>query len=180
MDEATYPNATHAWDSYSDTSWEQWAVFGEVIWHLTDKIDVTMGGRFFDRDTSNAYYVQRPNTRDDLDTYPNGAEVHETNDKEFAPKIAVSYRFNEDVMAYMLYTEGYRPGGTNRVRGQPFYPNNYEPDIMTNYEAGIRSTIFGGAGRLNLTAFYMDWEDYQLETKTLRSIRATTYLLLRN
>lgn len=159
----TYPDATHAWDSYSDTRWEQYAVFGEVIWHLTDKIDVTVGGRFFDRDTSNAYYVQRPNTRDDLATYPNGAEVHETNDKEFAPKLAVSYRFNEDVMAYALYTEGFRPGGTNRVRGQPFYPNNYEPDIMTNYEAGLRSTIFGGAGRFNLTAFYMDWEEYQLE-----------------
>ena len=163
MDGAAYPDATHAWDSYSDTSWEQWAVFGEVIWHLTDKIDITVGGRFFDRDTSNAYYVQRPNTRDDLDTYPNGAEVHETNDKEFAPKVAVSYRFNEDVMAYMLYTEGFRPGGTNRGRGQPFYPNNYEPDIMTNYEAGLRSTIFGGAGRFNLTAFYMDWAEYQME-----------------
>ena len=104
-----------------------------------------------------------PTPRDDLGTYPNGAEVHETNDKEFAPKLAVSYRFNEDVMAYALYTEGFRPGGTNRVRGEPFYPNNYEPDIMTNYEAGLRSTIFDGAGRFNVTAFYMDWEDYQLE-----------------
>ena len=163
QDGVEYPNATHAWDSYSDTGWEQTAVFGEVIWHLTDKIDVTVGGRYFDRDTSNAYYVQRPNTRDDFGTYPNGAEVHATNDKEFAPKIAVSYRFSEDVMAYALYTEGFRPGGTNRVRGQPFYPNNYEPDIMTNYEAGLRSTILDGAGRFNLTAFYMDWEDYQLE-----------------
>lgn len=158
-----YPDATHAWDSYSDTQWDQWAVFGEVVWHATDKIDLTLGGRYFDRDTENEYYVQRPNTRDDLATYPNGAEVYETNDTEFAPKVAVSYSFNDDVMAYALYTEGYRPGGTNRVRGEPFYPSQYEPDTMTNYEIGIRSTIFDGAGRFNATMFYMDWEDYQLE-----------------
>ena len=158
-----YPNATHAWDSYSDTNWDQWAVFGEVIWHATDKIDVTIGGRYFDRDTENEYYVQRPNTRDDLVTYPNGPEVYETNDTEFAPKVAVAYNFTDDVMAYALYTEGYRPGGTNRIRGEPFYPNQYEPDTMTNYEIGVRSTLADGRGRFNATVFYMDWEDYQLE-----------------
>jgi outer membrane receptor protein involved in Fe transport len=163
QDGVAYPDATHAWDSYSDTNWDQWAAFGEVIWHATEKVDVTVGGRYFDRDTENEYYVQRPNTRDDLVTYPNGPEVYETNDTEFAPKVAVSYNFTDDVMAYALYTEGYRPGGTNRIRGEPFYPSQYEPDTMTNYEVGLRSTIFNGAGRFNATVFYMDWEDYQLE-----------------
>jgi outer membrane receptor protein involved in Fe transport len=158
-----YPEATHLWDSYSDTTWEQWAVFGEVVWHASDKVDVTIGGRYFDRDTENEYYVQRPNTRDDLETYPNGPDVYKVNDTEFAPKISVSYSFTDDVMAYALYTEGYRPGGTNRKRGDPFFPNQFEPDTMTNYEVGYRSTILNGAGRFNATVFYMDWEDYQME-----------------
>lgn len=163
QDGTTYPDATHAWDSYSDTTWEQYAVFGEVVWHASDKVDVTIGGRYFDRDTENEYYVQRPNTRDDLATYPNGPEVYEVNDTEFAPKVSVSYSFSDDMMAYALYTEGYRPGGTNRKRGEPFFPNQYSPDTMTNYELGFRSTIMEGAGRFNATVFYMDWEDYQLE-----------------
>ncbi len=163
FDDATYPEATHAWDSFSDSTWDQYAVFGEVVWHATDKVDVTIGGRYFDRDTENTYYVERPNTRQDLDVYPNGPTVHEGNDTEFAPKIAVSYSFTDDVMAYALYTEGYRPGGTNRIRGEPLFPSQFEPDTMTNYEMGFRSTILNGAGRFNATVFYLDWEDYQLE-----------------
>jgi iron complex outermembrane receptor protein len=75
----------------------------------------------------------------------------------------VSYSFTDDVMAYALYTEGYRPGGTNRIRGQPFFPSQFEPDQMDNYEMGLRSTILDGAGRFNATVFYMDWQDYQME-----------------
>ncbi len=60
-------------------------------------------------------------------------------------------------------TEGYRPGGTNRSRGDPFFPNTYFADKMTNWETGLKSMFADGAVRLNVTAFYMDWEDYQLE-----------------
>ena len=157
----TYPDANVAWFSNSDTDSEQIAVFGEVVWHATEKLDVTMGGRYFDRENSTLYFVERPNGR----TLPEYEEVRNLDgeDKEFNPKVGLSYSFTDDVMAYGLYSVGYRPGGTNRGRGDPFFPNVYESDQMTNYEAGVRSTLMGGAARLNATVFYMDWEDYQLE-----------------
>jgi outer membrane receptor protein involved in Fe transport len=158
----SFPEGKYAWDSDSDTDWEQWAVFGELVWHATDRLDITLGGRYFDRENVNLYYVERPNTNL-LPEYRDGIEEHKGDETEFAPKVAVSYNFTDDVMGYALYSVGYRPGGTNRSRGQPFFPNNYEPDEMTNYELGVRSTIMDGAGRLNATFFYMDWEDYQLE-----------------
>jgi len=67
------------------------------------------------------------------------------------------------VMVYGLWTEGFRPGGTNRTRGEPFYATNYDADKITNWEGGFKSKFAGGNARANLTAFYMDWEDYQLE-----------------
>ncbi|MBT4522632.1 MAG: TonB-dependent receptor [Halieaceae bacterium] len=151
-----------AWSSDSSTDWEQYAVFGEVVWHATEKMDITFGGRYFDRENVNLYFVERPNSRT-LPEYADGVSEHKGDETEFAPKISVSYNFTDDVMAYGLYTVGYRPGGTNRSRGQPFFPNNYTADEMVNYEIGIRSTIMDGAGRFNATAYYMDWEDYQLE-----------------
>jgi outer membrane receptor protein involved in Fe transport len=51
----------------------------------------------------------------------------------------------------------------NRSRGQPFFPTGYQSDLMDNYELGYRSTFAGGAGRLNITAYHMEWSDYQLE-----------------
>jgi len=157
----TYPDANVAWYSNSDTDAEQMAVFGEVVWHATEKLDVTLGGRYFDRENSTVYFVERPNGR----SLPEYEEVRELDgdDAEFNPKVALSYNFTDDVMAYGLYSVGYRPGGTNRGRGDPFFPNVYESDQMTNYEAGVRSTLLGGAARFNATVFYMDWEDYQME-----------------
>ena len=187
------PLATSHWYSENDTAWDQKAVFGEVTWHATDKIDVTVGARSFDRTNSQRYIVNHPgaDTRRGAAMgvagagYPDGA-VPETqayrlaqqalgktgvdttlgrvgNDKEFIPKISVKYNLNDDAMIYGLYTKGYRPGGVNRSRGDPFFPNAYGPDIMENNEIGYKSSFADGRGRLNVIGYHMEWSEYQLE-----------------
>ncbi len=162
LDGRPHPEGEATWYSQSSTDWEQTAIFGEVVWHISDRLDLTLGGRYFERENVNTYFVERPNGRL-ADDYVDGVEKHSGEETEFIPKVAVSFDFTDDVMAYALVSQGYRPGGTNRSRGEPFFPTNYAPDKMTNYETGVRTTLAGGRGRLNLTAFYMDWEDYQLE-----------------
>ena len=68
-------------------------------------------------------------------------------------------------MMYGLYTEGVRQGGVNRSRGEPFFPNNFDSDLMKNYEVGYKSSFADGKGRLNLTFYHMAWEEYQLQTR---------------
>jgi iron complex outermembrane receptor protein len=165
----TFPEGQETWYSESDTSWDQVAVFGEVVWHLSDKMDLTLGGRYFDYNNENSLQLQRPRGNRDIEA-PYG-EISETekgehnkgDGTEFAPKVALSYHFTDDVMGYGLISQGYRMGGTNRTRGKPLLPAQYDSDKMTNYEVGVRSTLMGGAARVNLTAFYMDWEDYLLD-----------------
>ena len=186
-----YPLATSHWYSENDTAWDQKAVFGEVTWHATDKIDVTVGARSFDRTNTQRYIVNHPGADTLMGAakgvagYPDGA-VPETqayrftqqalgltgvdttkgrtgNDKEFIPKISVKYNLNDDAMIYGLYTKGYRPGGVNRSRGDPFFPNAYGPDIMENNEIGYKSSFANGRGRLNVIGYHMEWSEYQLE-----------------
>ena len=185
------PLATSHWYSENDTAWDQKAVFGEVTWHATDKIDVTVGARSFDRTNTQRYIVNHPGADTLMGAakgvagYPDGA-VPETqayrftqqalgltgvdttkgrtgNDKEFIPKISVKYNLNDDAMIYGLYTKGYRPGGVNRSRGDPFFPNAYGPDIMENNEIGYKSSFADGRGRLNVIGYHMEWSEYQLE-----------------
>jgi outer membrane receptor protein involved in Fe transport len=155
----TFPQGRETWYEDSDTDWEQTAVFGEVVWHINGKLDLTLGGRYFEYDNDNKFEVERP--RGNLD--PETSVTNRQDGDEFAPKVALSYHFTDDVMAYALWSQGYRMGGANRRRGDPFFEQFYDPDKMTNYELGIRSTLFSSAVRANLTAFYMDWEDYQLD-----------------
>jgi len=79
------------------------------------------------------------------------------------PKVSLSYEINDDMMIYGLYSEGFRPGGTNRGRGLPYFPQQYNSDKLDNWELGWKSTLMNGRLRFNATYFYMKWKDYQLE-----------------
>lgn len=159
--DTTYPNATAYWGEDSETTWEQSAIFGEVVWHAGDRLDITFGGRYFDRTNDNRYWESHPTSNTaELDA---GPPIHSGEETQFIPKIAASYTLDNNGMVYALWTEGYRPGGTNRSRGEPTLPQHYDPDKMTNWEAGYKTNFSSGAGRLALTAFLMDWEEYQLE-----------------
>ncbi len=160
----TYPTATSHWYSASATDWEQKALFGEATWHISDQFDLTLGGRYFDRTNTNYYFVNHPGDF----SIPAMEDVvgRKGEDKEFIPKVSVSYSFDDDggnKMVYALYTRGKRPGGVNRTRGVPFFPSNYSSDLMDNYEFGYKSTFGQGRGRFNATFYHMAWSDYQLE-----------------
>jgi iron complex outermembrane receptor protein len=172
----TYPEATAWWLSDSHTDWDQDAVFGEVTWHINDSWDLTVGGRYFERSNTNFYRVDHPGDLgfngepDPADPESrayrfannNMAPAHSDSETEFIPKVALSWTMSDNSMLYGLYTQGTRPGGVNRSRGEPFFATSYSSDLMDNYEGGYRSTFSAGRGRFNATAYHMVWTDYQL------------------
>ena len=175
----TYPGTTSHWHSESITDWEQTAVFGEVTWHVTDDVDLTVGGRYFDRSNTNFYLVNHPGALgnpplgepDNADSDKRAARIangggfapgRTGSETDFIPKVSLSWSFADDKMMYGLFTRGQRPGGVNRSRGDPFFPNNYSADLMDNYEFGIKTNFADGRGRFNATVYHMEWTDYQL------------------
>ncbi|HEX5787495.1 MAG TPA: TonB-dependent receptor, partial [Woeseiaceae bacterium] len=158
------PLATSQWYSESATDWETKAIFGEATWHFSDTIDVTVGGRFYERSNTNNYFVNNPGGFGTPAIVPTADRKNV--DEEFIPKVSVNYMLNgvaDGAMVYGLYTRGKRPGGINRLRGDPYFPGTYVSDLMDNYEMGYKSTFAGGQGRFNVTGYFMDWSDYQLE-----------------
>ncbi|HIA59362.1 MAG TPA: TonB-dependent receptor [Gammaproteobacteria bacterium] len=155
------PNSTTYWYETSKTDWEQKAIFGEVVWHATDRLDLTVGGRYFDRENRVLFWTEFP--RGNLAELQAGLPDISGREKEFVPKVSVSYNLTDESMIYGLWTEGNRPSGQNRGRGDPLLPITYEPDTMTNWEAGYKATFADGAARISLITFVMDWEDYQIE-----------------
>ena len=152
------------WASYDRTNWETMAVFGEVNYRFNEKVELTVGGRFFDREADKRYWVENPKgalTADGI--LPKNKRDNESN-SDFVPKVSIKYNINDDMMVYALYSEGYRPGGVNRGRSSaPIYPDTYDADFLLNTEIGFKSTLADGNVRLNVTYFNMDWENYQIE-----------------
>ena len=174
---AALDTADHYWDSRDDTDWETTAVFGEITWHATDAMNVTVGGRWFETENIKTYvkmlaghtladgrhaggYIQQRWIGNEV---PQTATI-----SEFVPKFSLAYNLSDDKMVYGTYTEGYRTGGINRANNKAdwtrtLWPQQWEADRLKNYEAGLRSRWADGTVQLNLTYFYMDWTDFQHE-----------------
>ena len=174
---ASLVTADHLWDSRDDTDWETKAVFGELTWHATDQINVTIGGRWFETTNDKLYtkwilgnkgandrqiggYLQPLWTGNDI--------VQSATLSEFVPKLSVTYTLSENKMVYGTYTEGFRVGGINRANRRADWDRTlwgqvWEPDRLKNYEIGLKSRWADNTVQLNLTYFYMDWEDFQHE-----------------
>ncbi len=167
-----WSNTTESWSSGQVRDWEQKAIFGEMTWHISDDWDLTVGGRYFERTTDRAYWLNRPGRLfHDEGRYDNFEEFRDANgglpptstseEDQFIPKVSLSYNLSDDKMVYALYTEGVRQGGVNQTRGDPLFQDGYESDIMSNYEMGYKSSFANGRGRLNVIAYHMAWEEYQ-------------------
>jgi len=79
----------------------------------------------------------------------------------FDYRVALDYDFTDKVMGYAQIATGYRAGGNN---ARPFYPSQivaFNPEELTNYEIGIKSTLFDQL-RLNASVFFNDYTDIQL------------------
>lgn len=145
------------WLSVQGTERTDMAIFGEIDYSITDKLDLILGGRWFDIDIDRTYQVYRPQTRLEQDLVAGGT------DDGFVPKVGLQYNFTDEVMGYVLYSEGFRVGGVNRGRGVPTLPVEYESDTLENLEVGLKSRWLDGRIQFNATLYTMDWKDVQLE-----------------
>jgi outer membrane receptor protein involved in Fe transport len=89
----------------------------------------------------------------------------------FKSRASVTWHINPDTLAYFLFSQGFRPGAFNRSTkdvipgpgGLPQFRKNlaYAPDSLTNYEIGFKATAFNRRLILNLSAYYMQWDNVQ-------------------
>jgi outer membrane receptor protein involved in Fe transport len=164
------PTEYYYYNQYSNAV-KQLAFFGEVSYELTDKWTLIGGARWFeyDRDLFDMYNVPLGLPAQN-DPAANGLRSQSV-DNDMTFKFAVQHHFSDDVMAYALYSEGFRLGGDNSPRAAATgeVPASYGPDTLANYEAGIKSTWLDGTLLLNASLFYMQWDDIQLHFSSTSS-----------
>ncbi|MDZ4731750.1 MAG: TonB-dependent receptor [Xanthomonadales bacterium] len=133
------------------------AVFGESTVNLTDHWKLLVGLRWYDTEIDRTSYSAIPLTG------PRPISISGGSEDGFLPKLGVQYFFQEDKMLYALYSEGFRSGGTNRARGNPTLPVQFNPDTLKNYEFGLKSQWMDGQIQFNVIGYFQTWEDMQLE-----------------
>jgi outer membrane receptor protein involved in Fe transport len=152
----------------------QLAAFGEVAFDIIpEKLIVTGGLRYYDQKASIAGSANFGNRGVDRDSGYNLNAIHTAPRKQngFIFKGNLTYKPNDDMLLYATYSEGYRPGGFNRI-GRIADPNpqspktaipfGYDSDTVKNYEVGAKLTMFDRSVVLNLAAYHINWKDIQV------------------
>jgi iron complex outermembrane receptor protein len=146
------------------------AYFGEVTVSLTDKLTLAVGARHHDQDnysqqmtpTNQApLYVNQDFALDPLEGLMNLSRTTSGFDKATG-RVSARYQFNDDVMGYVSYSEGFNPGGSifiNKPVTNELIRNDWTPEIISNLEVGVRSDLANGRLRLNATVFDTSWDD---------------------
>ncbi|ADT70355.1 TonB-dependent receptor [Pseudoalteromonas sp. SM9913] len=160
------------------------ALFGEVGYQVTDKLDITIGARFYEYDVESkaAFDFPLANTLYEgaaPDAISINFEENKAGDNGNLFKFNAKYQFTDSVMAYATISEGFRIGGSNGLVPCPTpLPEDqqtgcgtpdemlYDADTTTNYELGFKSTWFRSQLHFNAALFNVDWDNAQIAGAT--------------
>lgn len=167
---------------FSSEDQEQWAVFGELGYDITDRLNLLIGARYFEVEQENRYLGISSDgnaafacsfvdpTDEDSGCLTDGAgnplpKSESSKESGVTTLITATYEVNDDVLTYFTRSEGFRAGGVNILRPASTAPRRYDSDLVTNYELGVKSTLWDGRAILNVSLYRMIWEDMQLNVE---------------
>ena len=154
---------------------DAFGAFGEVYYEPSDTLKWTLGLRYTSDDKTQ---LNTPSllldprfpgelngevTGDRLD--PTLPAVQNAEFNEVTGRFGFDKQF-DNTLLYASYSRGYKGGGINppQSAGLNTVGNTFDPEFINAYEIGTKSSIFDGAGILNLAAFYYDYEGYQISS----------------
>ena len=79
-------------------------------------------------------------------------------------KGALSFHPNDDVMIYLLASQGFRAGGANPLAAAFIcdVPRTFDPDTVWNYEVGAKTRFLDNRLTVNGAVYRVKWSDAQL------------------
>lgn len=145
-------------DTYGRSSTKSLAAYGQATFHLTDSLNLTVGGRYTQDKLSGAgrgdfYLVGTP-------AIPGPTVTGRETFKKFTYKGSLDYKINDDVMVYASQSRGYKAGLFNTL---PFLPTAAKPEILDATEAGFKSELFDRRLRLNGALFHYSFKNAQFQ-----------------
>ncbi|MEE4277169.1 MAG: TonB-dependent receptor [Halieaceae bacterium] len=152
---------------------EAWSVFGDLTYELTERLALSVGGRYTEdkrsADIFRANYlgVGSPFLGNDAAIQIAVGSDYEAERTfyDFSPRINLSYAVNDDLMVYGGYSEGWKAGSFD-PRGEnfrtPAVEQGFDDEQLDSFEVGMKTTWLDGRATTNIALFYSDYADMQI------------------
>lgn len=130
---------------------DSWAPFGQATFEILPDTRLTAGVRY---NSDERHLVSS------LSTTAGALIVASDRKKDWSKvtyRLSLDHQFTPDVLGYVSYNRGYKPG-TYNPGANPTRPE-IEPELLDAYELGIKSQLLEGRLQLNPSVFYYDYTD---------------------
>ena len=138
------------------------AVFAQATYDFTDRLGLTLGGRYSNErkefDGNVGTYSRVTGLPTGPATVYNGVGRYEA----FTPKASLQFQANNDLLLFASITRGFKSGGFNQTSRTAAASIGFSPETLWSYEIGVKSDLLDRRLRLNLSAFHYDYRDLQV------------------
>jgi iron complex outermembrane receptor protein len=141
------------------------AGFLHTVWHLLPKLDFTAAVRYTSQNKDYTYSRTNP----EGGTGGSAALVGPLNgftgtysSSKVDYRGDIDFHFTDDVMGYAQVSTGFKGGGVNPRPFFTFQAIKFNPETVTNYEVGIKSSWFDHTLRANIDGYFANYRDIQL------------------
>lgn len=156
-------------DANYDQETKSWSLFGQLEYALSDYWSVLGGLRYTDEERELDYLSVDLNGLLPPEANTMFAYDDDISNDNVTGKVELDWRPTDGVLIYGSVALGVKSAGFNTgvldetglfgmtVRGDV----PYDEEELTSYEVGVKTDLFGGLSRLNASAFYYDYSDFQ-------------------
>jgi len=150
---------------------ESFSIYGETTYSYSDDMRLISGLRYtedtFKTDVANFYNIDIFNEKRTAD--------------EITGKVTLEFDMDDDTMAYVSFTRGFKPGGTNLTFGRATREEldaifrfdavvapamvfkTFDPETIDSFEVGLKTDLLDGKARANIAAFSYTYENLQFQ-----------------
>jgi iron complex outermembrane receptor protein len=172
--------------SQHDQDEKSFAAFGAITWNVNDQLRLTAGLRYttVDKDVLREQILAENQGNHILaDAIPmtpmnplfglfnfgfgwqNGILAASRTDDDVTPSFNLQYDWNDDLMTYFSYGQGFKAGGFDEQNGVMNPATiGFRPEQAETFEIGVKSSLLDGRMRLNVTAFHSEFTDLQVRS----------------
>jgi outer membrane receptor protein involved in Fe transport len=170
------------------TESEQWSVFAQATWNISDALRLTLGGRYSEEDKEGTRSINvvdlgttvGPYSQTTFPESTNAAAIgvyegvfginteqgsgHNLSEKrtesKFTPAVNVQWDATDETMMYASYTEGFKAGGFD-ARSNLNDNFEFDEELAESFELGAKMSLADGAAELNVALYLTEYTDLQ-------------------
>jgi len=163
-----FPSDAYDPTFFAESETDTVSAFGQLDYRISDSLLFTAGLRWTQDDKSLSYRLAGAGAAFDDGSgwlYTGDTYRFDRSDDEISGKLQIDWEMNEDQLFYASYNRGTKGGGFN-TPSDGFAEGTseaigFDPEILTSYELGSKTTFADGRARINTSVFYYDYENYQ-------------------